>query len=81
MQLINMLTQLAICSLLVLFSTTIVKAEGNPNKPRMRSNSSAPATVFECGVYKAIGPGVLVALLPIPGKNEKSEQVRRSITR
>ena len=52
MQLINMLTQLAICSLLVLFSTSIVKAEGNPNKPRMRSNSSTPATGFECGVYK-----------------------------
>ena len=52
MQLKNMLTQLAICSLVILFSTTIVKAKGNPIKPSMRSNSSASATEFVCGVYK-----------------------------
>ena len=52
MQLKNMLTQLAICSLVILFSTTIVKAKGNPIKPRMRSNASAAATEFVCGTYK-----------------------------
>ena len=52
MQLKNMLTQLAICSLVLLFSTTIVKAKGNPIKPRMRSNASAVATEFVCGTYK-----------------------------
>ena len=52
MQIKNMLTQLAICSLVILFSTTIVKAKGNPIKPKMRSNSSASATEFVCGVYK-----------------------------
>ena len=52
MQLKNMLTQLAICSLVILFSTTIVKPKGNPIKPRMRRNLSASATEFVCGVYK-----------------------------
>ena len=50
MQLRNMLTQLVICSLVILFSSTIVKAKGNPIKPRMRSNSTA--NEFVCGVYR-----------------------------
>ncbi|MCH8873577.1 hypothetical protein IH824_12555, partial [candidate division KSB1 bacterium] len=52
MQFRNMLTQLAICSLVILFSTAVIKAKGNPIKPKIRSELSALSNEFECGVYK-----------------------------
>jgi len=52
MQFRNMLTQLAICSLVILFSTAVIKAKDNPIKPKMRSELSASSNEFECGVYK-----------------------------
>ena len=52
MQLRNLLTPLAVCSLAILFSTAIIKAKGNPIKPKMRSKLSASSNEFECGVYK-----------------------------
>jgi len=52
MQFRNILTFLAICSLVILFSTAVINAKGNPIKPKMRSELSASSNVFECGVYK-----------------------------
>ena len=52
MQLRKTLRCLALYFLVILFSTTIINAEGNPIKPKMRSNLSASVAEFECGVYK-----------------------------
>ena len=52
MQLRNMLTQLAICSLVVLFSTADIKAKGNPFKSKIHSELSASSNEFVCGTYK-----------------------------
>jgi len=52
MQLRNMLTQLAICYLAILFCTTVVQAKENPKKPKTGGNSSVFAGEFVCGVYK-----------------------------